>query len=212
MFFGKPIKHTVDSVNLATLLLALPVSWKGIVAQYAGRLHREYDGKTTCQVYDYVDLGNPICEKMYRRRLRAHKSIGYSAVNSAADVEKRGYIYDGHDFAEQFIKDLSSATSEIIISAPRVSRIANSKVAMAIRDRLAVGIDVRIITSEETFDRGLFNLNIEVVHAESCSTHFAVIDKSICWYGDINLLGYNASERTSLRLWDSIIAEELIRR
>ena len=149
---------------------------------------------------------------MYRRRLRAYKSIGYSIVNSAANVEKCGYIHDGHDFAEHFIKDLSSATREIVISAPCASRIANSKVAMAIRDRLAVGIGVRIITSEETFDRGLFNLNIEVTHTESCSTHFAVIDKSICWYGDINLLGYNDSERTVLRLWDRTISEVLTKR
>ncbi len=209
---GRYVGEGFDLPRLDTLLLALPVSWKGIVAQYAGRLHREYDGKSTCHIYDYVDLGKPICEKMYRRRLRAYKSIGYSTVNSAADVEKCGYIYDGHDFAEQFIKDLSSATSEIVISAPRVSRIANPKVAMAIRDRLAIGIDVRIITSEVTFDRGLFDLNIEVVHTESCSTHFAVIDKSICWYGDINLLGYNTSECTALRLWDKSIAEGLIKR
>lgn len=209
---GRYVGEGFDLPRLDTLLLALPVSWKGIVAQYAGRLHREYNGKTTCQIYDYVDLGNPICEKMYRRRLRAYKSIGYSSVNNTDNVEKCGYIYDGHDFAEQLTKDLSAATREIIISAPRVSRIANPKVAMAIRDRLAVGIDVRIITSEETFDRGLFNLNFEIVHIESCSTHFAVIDRSICWYGDINLLGYNSSERTSLRLWDITIAEELIKR
>ena len=209
---GRYVGEGFDLSRLDTLLLALPVSWKGIVSQYAGRLHREYDGKTTCQIYDYVDLGNPICEKMYRRRLRAYKSIGYTSVNSTDDVKKCGYIFDGHDFGEQFIKDLSSATSEIVISAPRVSRIANPKVAMAIRERLAIGIDVRIITSEETFDRGLFDLNIEVVHTESCSTHYAVIDKSICWYGDINLLGYNASECTALRLWDKSIAEELIKR
>ena len=83
---------------------------------------------------------------------------------------------------------------------------------MAIRDSLAIGIGVRIITSEETFDRGLFDLNIEVVHTESCSGYFAVIDRNICWYGDINLLGYNTSERTALRLWDRTIAEELINR
>lgn len=159
-----------------------------------------------------MDLGNPICEKMYRSRLRAYKSIGYTSVNSTDDVEEYGYIFDGHDFGERFIKDLSFATREIVISAPRVSRIANPKAAMAIRDRLAIGIGVRIITSEETFDRGLFDLNIEIVHTESCSTHFAVIDKSICWYGDINLLGYNASECTALRLWDKSIAEELIKR
>ena len=207
---GRYVGEGFDLPRLDTLLLALPVSWKGIVAQYAGRLHREYDGKMTCQIYDYVDIGNAICEKMYRRRLRAYKSIGYATVNSADDVEKCGYIYDGRDFTEQFIKDISSSTREVIISAPRISRIANPKVAMAIRDRLEVGISVRIITSEVTFDRGLFDLNIEVVHTEFCSAHFAVIDRNICWYGDINLLGYNTSERTALRLWDRTIAEELI--
>jgi hypothetical protein len=188
---GRYVGEGFDLPRLDTLLLALPVSWKSIVAQYAGRLHREYDGKMTCQIYDYVD-------------------IGYATVNSADDVEKCGYIYDGRDFTEQFIKDISSSTREVIISAPRISRIANPKVAMAIRDRLEVGISVRIITSEVTFDRGLFDLNIEVVHTEFCSAHFAVIDRNICWYGDINLLGYNTSERTSLRLWDRTIAEELI--
>ena len=209
---GRYVGEGFDLPRLDTLFLALPVSWKGIVAQYAGRLHREYDGKMTCQIYDYVDIGNAICEKMYRRRLRAYKSIGYATVNSADDVEKCGYIYDGRDFTEQFIKDISSSTREILISAPRILRIANLKVAMAIRDRLAIGIGVRIITSEETFDRGLFDLNIEVVHTESCSGYFAVIDRNICWYGDINILGYNTSERTALRLWDRTIAEELINR
>lgn len=209
---GRYVGEGFDLPRLDTLFLALPVSWKGVVAQYAGRLHREYDGKMTCQIYDYVDIGNAICEKMYRRRLRAYKSIGYATVNSVDDIEKCGYIYDGRDFTEQFIKDISSSTREILISAPRISRIANPKVAMAIRDSLAIGIGVRIITSEETFDRGLFDLNIEVVHTESCSGYFAVIDRNICWYGDINLLGYNTSERTALRLWDRTIAEELINR
>ena len=81
---------------------------------------------------------------------------------------------------------------------------------MAIRDRLVVEISVRVITSEVTFDRGVFDLNIEVVHTELCYVHFAVIDRNICWYGDINPLGYNASDRTALRLWDRTIAEELI--
>ena len=209
---GRYVGEGFDLPRLDTLFLALPVSWKGVVAQYAGRLHREYDGKTTCQIYDYVDIGNAICEKMYRRRLRAYKSIGYATVNSVDDIEKCGYIYDGRDFTEQFIKDISSSTREILISVPRVSRIANPNVAMAIRDRLEVGISVRIITSEVTFDKGLFDLNMEVVHTESCSGYFAVIDRNICWYGDINLLGYNASERTALRLWDRTIAEELINR
>ena len=85
---GRYVGEGFDLPRLDTLFLALPVSWKGVVAQYAGRLHREYDGKMTCQIYDYVDIGNAICEKMYRRRLRAYKSIGYATVNSVDDIEK----------------------------------------------------------------------------------------------------------------------------
>ena len=208
---GRYVGEGFDFPRLDTLLLALPVSWKGIVAQYAGRLHREYRGKTLCQIYDYVDLGNTICEKMYRRRLRAYKSIGYTSFSGDNNAESCGYIYDGRDFAEQFIKNLLSASCEIIISAPNMSKIANPQVARAISCCLAKGIKVRIATSENNFDRGLFNLQIEIEHSANCKTHYAVIDSQICWYGDINLLGYNASDRTSLRLYDRNIAGELVK-
>ena len=209
---GRYVGEGFDFPRLDTLFLALPVSWKGIVAQYAGRLHREYRDKTLCQIYDYIDLGNTICEKMYRRRLRAYKSIGYKSVSGDNNTESCGSIYDGRDFAEQFIKDLQSASSEIIISAPHISKIANPKVARAISGCLAIGVKVLIATSEDNFDRGLFDLQMEIEYRANCSTHYAVIDSQICWYGDINLLGYNASDRTSLRLYDKNIAGELVKR
>lgn len=209
---GRYVGEGFDFPRLDTLLLALPVSWKGIVAQYAGRLHREYDSKTSCQIYDYVDLGNAICEKMYRRRLKAYKSIGYMSVKNGNSAENCGYIYDGRDFAEQFIKDLSSASREVIISVPNMSKIVNPKVVLAISGCLAIGVKVRVITPEDSFDRGLFDLQIDVEHTSNCSTHYAVIDNQICWYGDINLFGYNASDRTALRLYDRSIAGELIAR
>ena len=209
---GRYVGEGFDFPRLDTLLLTLPVSWKGVVAQYAGRLHREYRGKTVCQIYDYVDLGNAICEKMYRRRFRAYKSIGYTFVSGDNNTESCGYIYDGQDFAEQFIKDLQSTSSEIIISAPNISKISNPKVARAISGCLAIGVKVRIATSEDNFDRGLFDLQMEIEYRANCSTHYAVIDSQICWYGDINLLGYNASDCTSLRLYDKNIAGELVKR
>lgn len=59
---GKYVGEGFDCPRLDTLFLALPVSWKGIVAQYAGRLHREYLGKKVVLIYDYIDVHVPMCD------------------------------------------------------------------------------------------------------------------------------------------------------
>lgn len=74
---GKYVGEGFDYPRLDTLFLALPVSWKGIVAQYAGRLHREYTGKKEVRIYDYIDIRMPMCDVMYRRRLKGYASVGY---------------------------------------------------------------------------------------------------------------------------------------
>ena len=60
-----------------TLFLALPISWRGILAQYAGRLHRPGEGKTEVLIYDYADLNVPVLRRMYERRLRGYRGMGY---------------------------------------------------------------------------------------------------------------------------------------
>jgi superfamily II DNA or RNA helicase len=71
---GKYVGEGFDYPRLDTLFLAMPISWKGTIAQYAGRLHRSHQGKLDVQIFDYVDIHNPICEKMYRRRLKGYGS------------------------------------------------------------------------------------------------------------------------------------------
>ena len=78
---GKYIGEGFDYPRLDTLFLALPISWKRLVAQYAGRLHREREGKTDVRVYDYVDIHEPVCENMYRKRLKGYAAIGYSVLS-----------------------------------------------------------------------------------------------------------------------------------
>jgi len=97
---GKYVGEGFDFARLDTLFLALPVSWKGVVAQYAGRLHREYIGKEDVRIYDYVDLRIPMCETMFKRRLRSYSSMGYETANQ---VEQDGNdltntIFCGRDF------------------------------------------------------------------------------------------------------------------
>ena len=67
---GKYVGEGFDYPRLDTLFLALPVSWKGTIAQYAGRLHREYPGKKEVRIYDYIDIRVPMCDVMYKRRER----------------------------------------------------------------------------------------------------------------------------------------------
>jgi len=67
-----------DDARLDTLFLALPISWKGTLQQYVGRLHRLHDGKRVIQVYDYVDPNVPMLARMFERRLKGHDAIGYT--------------------------------------------------------------------------------------------------------------------------------------
>jgi superfamily II DNA or RNA helicase len=62
----------------------MPISWKGTLQQYAGRLHRLHDNKRVVQVYDYIDNGVPMLARMYERRLRGYSAIGY-AIDQTAD-------------------------------------------------------------------------------------------------------------------------------
>ncbi|GIN73172.1 helicase [Bacillus sp. J14TS2] len=74
---GNYIGEGFDDARLDTLFLTMPISWKGTLHQYVGRLHREYDSKQEVQVYDYVDVNIPTLQTMYKKRLKGYKSIGY---------------------------------------------------------------------------------------------------------------------------------------
>ena len=74
---GRYLGEGFDHPRLDTLFLALPVSWKGTIAQYAGRLHRDHHSKSEVIIYDYADLNVPILAKMHERRLSGYKAIGY---------------------------------------------------------------------------------------------------------------------------------------
>ncbi len=74
---GRYIGEGFDDARLDTLFLALPFSWKGMLVQYAGRLHRLHPGKVEVQVYDYVDSSVPMLAKMHEKRMKGFKTMGY---------------------------------------------------------------------------------------------------------------------------------------
>jgi superfamily II DNA or RNA helicase len=74
---GRYIGEGFDDARLDTLFLALPVSWKGTLVQYAGRLHRLHPGKREVRIVDYVDSKVPMLARMFERRRAGYRSMGY---------------------------------------------------------------------------------------------------------------------------------------
>jgi len=78
---GRYIGEGFDDAQLDTLFLAMPVSWKGTLIQYSGRLHRYHPGKTDVRIYDYVDRNVPALARMFEKRLSTYRAIGYAQTD-----------------------------------------------------------------------------------------------------------------------------------
>ena len=74
---GKYVGEGFDLPRLDTLFLAMPIAWKGSLAQYAGRIHRESEGKETVTIHDYVDCALPMLQRMFNKREKGYKAMGY---------------------------------------------------------------------------------------------------------------------------------------
>ena len=83
---GRFIGEGFDDTSLDTLFLAMPISWRGTLQQYAGRLHREHADKHEVRIYDYVDANVPTLQRMFSKRMRGYRAMGYSIAEDADDT------------------------------------------------------------------------------------------------------------------------------
>ena len=210
---GKYIGEGFDYPRLDTLFLALPISWKGSVAQYAGRLHRDYIGKKEVRIYDYVDVRIPLCDSMYRKRLKGYVSVGYNTVttNCKTEFAKQELIFDGNAYKSVFLQDVIDINQSIVMSCQRIKYKFQPRLISYLRDLLHNGVEVSVHIKEQGYnEKDLIDLGINVIHHEDLSIQCAIIDKSIVWYGNINFFGYNDEENNVMRINDSSIANELL--
>ena len=148
---GKLIGEGFDFPRLDTLIMATPVAWKGVVEQYAGRLNRDYDGKQDVIIYDYVDSHIPMFDRMYYKRLKAYKQIGYSIYSEnttamAEDSNEINAIFDIDTYLDVYQNDLLLATKEIIISSPVISGKRVDELSKLLQEKMRSGIRVNIVT------------------------------------------------------------------
>jgi len=98
---GRYIGEGFDDARLDTLFLALPVSWKGTLVQYTGRLHRLHQGKTEVRIFDYVDRDVPMLLRMFENRLRGYRAIGYARREAPL-----GYAEPAGEVVVEYDKDV----------------------------------------------------------------------------------------------------------
>ncbi len=211
---GKYVGEGFDYARLDTLFLVSPIAWKGIVAQYAGRLHREFAGKQDVQIYDYIDIRVPVCESMYRKRLKGYASIGYRIRNNEMFdnlFPTTDLIYNGLNYVSQFVSDLSQCKRSVVISCPKVGIGRQAQIAERLVDMAANGIEVVLYTKEENDNTiRLQHQGISVVIINHLSLHAAIIDKSTIWYGSVNILGFHSVEDNLIRFKNPEIATSLL--
>lgn len=211
---GKYVGEGFDLPRLDTLMLALPVSWKGLIAQYTGRLHRNYPGKSETRIYDYIDLRVPICDSMYRKRLHGYKAVGYSiaVANEGLFAEPTTEtIFDATNFERQFHEDLSKARHSIIISTIRLRWNRTPKIIDLLAAASLRGVSITIIISETGHhEPELQAMGFRILHSPTCKMQCAVIDQRIGWYGSVNLVGHSIADASVIRMATSEFATILL--
>ena len=219
---GKYVGEGFDYPRLDTLFLALPISWKGLVAQYAGRLHRENEGKKDVRIYDYIDIHEPVCDNMYRKRLKGYASIGYKIISRHSptlfdNVKDIGIpvckeqIFNGRTYYLPYSSSIGDAKRSIVVSSPKLYRVDRNVLVNQLSELAHIGIEVLIITTvsnpetEYLLQRGL---SVRILpEVKLCTT---IIDKDIVWYGAVNALGYATEEDNVIKVVDNKLANELL--
>ena len=205
-----------------TLFLALPIAWKGKVAQYAGRLHRNYQGKTEVQVYDYIDIHVPVLERMYQKRVKSYSAIGYKTKITTSSNALPDLIYDGKTFYPVFCRDIEITQNEILIVSPFMRKARLTQMLKALSPLIMNKVTVTVVTRppEDFKDKNkqiviecteqLKQYGIKVVYKSDFHQKFASIDQSVVWYGSVNFLSFGTHEESIMRFENSDVAHQLM--
>jgi len=139
---GHYVGEGFDYPRLDTLFLVSPVSWKGIIAQYAGRLHREYHGKTDVRIYDYIDIRLPLCERMYQRRLKGYAAIGYQLLENEPSVTEQHpqSLFSGNNYQASLVEHISQAKHSVLIAAMKSGLKKQSGLWRALKEAICRGV------------------------------------------------------------------------
>ncbi len=220
---GKLIGEGFDEPRLDTLIMAMPVSWKGKVTQYAGRIQRIVKDKKDVLIYDYIDINVPILDRMYQKRLKTYKKLGYTLKIENDGRENKNYIYETKNFFSAYFEDITKAKERIIIVSPIISLRTISSLLHKIKNSVNKKVEITIITKtiEEQSDKQkttakqkekiIKENEFKLIYKKGVNIKFSIIDQKIIWYGSLNILGYNTKEEIAIRIENEEISNEFLK-
>ena len=220
---GHFIGEGFDEPRLDTLFLAMPISWKGTLQQYAGRLHRLFKTKKEVRIYDYADIQIKMLENMYQRRLNGYASMGYKAKGEEIMDAPLDIIFNKDNFMPVFSQDIVAANKEILIVSPFARQRRTHKMMQTLKTAIAKNVHITVVTRpKEDFPKKDHSVlqkaldlltcsGINIVYKSNIHQKFAIMDQKIVWYGSINLLSYGSAQESIMRIEGSNIANELIK-
>lgn len=219
---GKLIGEGFDEARLDTLFMALPIAWKGTIAQYTGRLHRKYEGKEEVLIYDYVDVHIPVLERMYYKRLTAYRSVGYSIKSYTEGIDSESVIYNESDYFEHVISDIKNAGKNILVSSPFLQKKKIDSIKELLVEKYNSGVRITLCIKNieaysdkqkafiSKFISEMLKQGINVIQVAQNRYKFMIIDNKIVWYGGIDVFGGSFDESSLIRIQDEELANELL--
>lgn len=219
---GKLVGEGFDVPWLDTLFLGMPIAWKGTIAQYAGRLHREAEGKNEVCVYDYVDVHMSRMANMYSKRLSAYKNVGYKIKVSGINKNSGDEIYSGDNYFKDFTSDIRESSKSIILSVPFIQKRKYESIKEILFSKFNEGVRVVICIKEieEYKEKTKVNMHrifselenngIDVYQVQGLNYKFAIFDDEVVWYGGVSLLAGNRTEDSVIRIRSGALSDELL--
>lgn len=217
---GKYVGEGFDHPRVDSLFLTMPVSWKGVLNQYVGRLHRKDENKKEVRIYDYVDFKMPLLEKMYHKRLKEYKNLGYE-IKSHENETASNYLYSIDEYKTPFENDLLSAEKHILISSPYLSKNGILSLISLVASRQIDSEKITILTREIEDESAfsvvqrkvlceLVNYGIDVKKIPHLNQRLAVIDSRIFWYASFNFLGIPKEDDCAMRIEDALLSRDIL--
>ena len=208
---SKLLGEGFDLPSLSTLFLLMPISAESRIVQYTGRIHRNYEGKETVKVYDYVDVHIPMMSSMFQKRLKQYQSVGYYVESDHKTIEVDHMIYEMNDYYKPFIEDIENTKKEIVIVNSKIELNKLKKYFKLLQEKFNNHVKLYFITNTTDIEikniiAGLGAKYIENNH----NKHFVVIDRKVVWYSNADYFGRNRNDMFSTRFVDENFAQEII--
>lgn len=199
-----------DLPALDTLMLVMPISGKGNLQQYLGRLLRNLDEKNDLKVYDYVDYAIPMIYRMYQKRLTTYKQLGYRLCEDGSTELSKSSLFT-ENYQKIFDKDIAVA-KEVVLTLPYLDKNVFTRLNGANYQKTIVLVLPTISTVKEN-SRQTYQLRVQklaergyvIRFKDRLSQYFAILDKKMIW-----MLPNSLENTVALRIFSDDMARRLI--